>query len=189
MKMIYEFITLIIIFIIFKSLSSFFSEEEKKKREAGRQSHIPPAHPTYPPSSKTGTSRPSSGQDLPLTWGEIGKVLRDLKREAEGKQGGFKIPEELPASHQEVSVTQHKEIRREDRKAPSPVHKKVRPKKFIEETVSLVKKETIRKDKIEGTEISFDQPGLLIQGIILSEILRPPVAIRSNNLLPPYLRG
>ena len=186
MRMINEIITLIIIFFIFKSLYTFFSEEEKKKREAGRQSDIPPAHTTYPPSSKIGTRIPSSGQDLPLTWSEIGKVLRDLKRESEGK---FRIPEGLPAPQPEVSVTQHKEIRGEDRKAPSPVHKKVRPRKFLEESVSLVKKETIRKDKIEGTEISFDQPGLLIQGIILSEILRPPVAIRSNRLLPPYLRG
>ncbi|MGA1840979.1 MAG: hypothetical protein ACMUIU_10170 [bacterium] len=187
--MIYEFIALIIIFIIFKSLSSFFSGEEEKKRQAGRQPHIPPARPTYPPYSKTETGRPPSGQDLPLTWSEIGKVLRDLKREAAGKQVGFKTPDEIPVPHQEASVTQHKEIRREDQKAPSPVHKKIRPKKVTRETVSLVKEKTIRKDKIEGAEISFEQPGLLIQGIILSEILRPPVAIRSNRLPPHYLRG
>ncbi|MGA1864463.1 MAG: hypothetical protein ACMUHX_05325 [bacterium] len=189
--MIDKIIILIIIFFVFKSVFRFFSEEEEKKRKAGSQSHIPPVRTTHPPPSKTETGRPPSGQDLPLTWSEIRKVLRDLKTEAEGKQGGFKIPEEFPARQPEAIFiqTQHEEIRREDQKAPSPVHKKIRPKKVTGETVSLVKEKAVRKDKIKGAEISFDQPGLLIQGIILSEILRPPVAIRSNRLLPPYLRG
>ena len=103
--MINKIIVLIIIFfmlkslviLILKSLYGFFPEEEKKKREFGRQPHTP--------SLKAGTGRSPSGQDLPLTWGEIGKVLRDLKGDAEGRQEGFKIPEELPHTQQEVSVT------------------------------------------------------------------------------------
>jgi hypothetical protein len=47
----------------------------------------------------------------------------------------------------------------------------------------------VSEDKREMTDtICFDEPGLFLQGIILAEVLRPPLS-RRKHLMPPYLRG
>lgn len=186
-----KIITLIIIFYILRSVYRFISKEAEDKKDtkgASRQPHIPTARPTPSPYSKTGAGRPAPRQDFPSTWREVGQILRDLKREAEEKQEGIKIHDEIPILRQKESAIQHTKRIKDTQKEGASIQKKVHPKKLTEETVSLGKAKIIRKDKIEMAEIAFDQPGLFLQGIILSEILRPPM-VRRNHLLPPYLRG
>ncbi len=176
-----KIITFIIIsYIIIKSLSRFLSgEAEEKKRK-------PPS--SLPSKAET---RPAPHPDFPSTWREVGQILRDLKREAEGQQEGIKIPEQIP--HGEVSITKQREgigniIRKDDQKERVSIKKRMRPKKLKEGVAQIAKAKTIREEKIERAGIPFDQPGIFLQGIILSEILGPPVA-RRNHLLPPCLRG
>ena len=185
--MIDKIITLIVLYYVLKFIYRLISKEEEKKRDAGRQPHIPPARPTPPPSPKTET-RTSPRPNFSSTWREISQVLRDLKSEMEGRQDGIKIPEKIPAPHQEVTVTHHTKRIKAAQKDRAFNQKRIHPKKLTEEKVPLVKAKTIREEKIERYHIYFDQPGLFLQGIILAEILRPPMA-RRDHLLPPYMRG
>jgi hypothetical protein len=87
-----------------------------------------------------------------------------------------------------MKTTQHKEEKKDDQEDQSPAQKQMPPKRRIKETGPPDKAKIIQEDKIESDYIPFDQPGLFLQGIILSEILRPPLA-RRNHSVPPYLRG
>lgn len=178
---------IIVSYIIFKTFSRFLSGGEGEKKGTSRQPPFPPPRKApFPPLETKTRSAPSP--DFPSTWREVGQILRDLKREAEGKQEGIKnkISEKIP--HQEVNVTQHKKIRKDDQKDRYSFQKKMHPKKHTEWMFPIDRSKTIGEERIERDYISFDQPGLFLQGIILTEILLPPMA-RRNHLLPPYLRG
>jgi hypothetical protein len=182
-----KIITFIIIsYIVYKFFSRFLSGEEGEEKGTHRHPPIPPHRKAPFPPSKTET-RPASSPDFSSIWREVSQSLRDLKRQAEGQKEGIKIPEKIPIPHREVSVTQHTKRIKDAQKDRASIQKKIHPKKLTEETVPFGKAKTIREEKIERDYISFDQPGLFLQGIILSEILRPPMA-RRNHLLPPYLR-
>lgn len=179
-----KIITLIIVYYLFKSLFRFLSGEQGKNKGTTRQPPIPPHRPTPSPPIKSET-RSAPRPDFPSSWREVGQVLTDLKRQA-NEQKGIKIPHETP--HQQLRITQHIKKEKDDQEDQSPAQKQMPPKGHIKETSSPDMTKIVQEDKIERDYISFDQPGLFLQGIILSEILRPPMAMR-NHLVPPYLRG
>jgi hypothetical protein len=179
-----KLIFLIVIYYIFKSLFRFLSGDQGKKKETTWQ---PPTHPHRPAPSPTAKSRTDSGPyaDFPSNWSEIKQVFTEIKRQAEG-QKDFKTPHEIP-NHQ-VSVPQYKKGKKDDQQDQVSLKKQMPQKMLAEETTPLSKPRIVHEVNIETGFVSFDQPGLFLQGIILSEVLRPPLA-RRDHFVPPYMRG
>ena len=176
-------ITIIIILYIFKKFYEAFSGDQ-----GGKRGSTP--HPTLP-----GTQRPSPStttkdqtghlpRAVPKGRPDIRQVLTEFKRAQEmdkERQGLHGIPrqrmtpiraerEKIRAQEEGISVQKRESKGVQDKGPPSA------PK-------------LVSEDKREMTDmISFDEPGLFLQGIILAEVLRPPVS-RRKHLMPPYMRG
>ena len=161
----------IIIFYFISVISRIFKDKGKKGR---RQPPGLPPHPSrYPPPTRPSplpfpqkdTGRPP-GPILTPQETEALHILKDWETRA-GRLKSRKIEQPIPAKKSEALRSKTEE---------KPSLKMIKP--------AVVKKAGVPAE----TEAFFHNPAEVRQGIIISEILRPPLA-RRNPLLPPFLRG
>ena len=159
----------IILFYFISIFFRFLKDKDKKKR--GQRPTLPP-QPSHYPAPTRPPPRPSRQEGL-------GKPSRPIL-----------TPQEREALH----ILDEWEIRASRLKSRIPVPPRPTKKREIsraktDEKPVLKREKPMVKEKITAPEEAFfSRPADVKQGIIISEILRPPLA-RRNLFLPPYLRG
>ncbi|MGA1791150.1 MAG: hypothetical protein ACMUIM_06670 [bacterium] len=176
-------ITIIIILYIFKKFYEAFSGDQGEKR--GSTPH-PPLPGTQRPSPST-TAKDQTGHFPPVApkgRQDIRQVLTEFKKAQEmdkERQGLQGIPRQR--------MTPIKAEREKTQAQEEGISVQKREPKGMHDKGPHSAPKVVSKDNREITDIiSFDEPGLFLQGIILAEVLRPPVS-RRKHLMPPYLRG
>jgi hypothetical protein len=182
-----KIITLIILFYVFKKIYRFLTGASERQHQ-GSVPH-PPSRDQKPPDTSISKTSPPPHPTFPSTFRDFVQVLTDIKRQMDEQRVG-KTSEQIPPQDIEVS----EQLKSEKLKVESHLQKKKGPIQGMKQKICSGERmlpdeaKMIRADKIEMEAISFDQPGIFLQGIILSEILRPPLA-RRIPFKPPYLRG
>lgn len=182
-----KLIIIIVLYYVFKHLFRFLTSDQERGK--GTTLHPPSGHyqpphgPPVSPASKGGRVSPRP-PDFPKNLREFGQILKDLKWEAANirREGP---PQQAP--QQIFPQVQTGGRKREAQKRPLSVQRE-RPAMVVAEgKVSADDIRAIQEEKTTEFSIGFDQPELFLHGIILSEILRPPISMRVP-LVPPYMR-
>ena len=161
----------IIIFYFISIISRFFKDKGKKGRR--QPPGLPPQPSRYPPPTRPSplpfprrdTGRPP-GPILTPQETEALHILKDWETRA-GRLKSRKLEQPIPAKKSETA----------------------RVKKEVKSIPKMIKPAVGKKiGVLAEARAFFHDPEEVRQGIIISEILRPPLA-RRNPLLPPFLRG
>ena len=176
-----KLIIIIVLYYVFKHLFRFLTaDQERRKGTTVHQPsvhHRPPHRPPVSPASKGGRVTPHA-PDFPKNLREFGQILKDLKWEAEIPRG---TSPQQRAPRQVFPQVEPGGRKRAEQKRPLSGQRE-RPG-----TGEEVRGDDIEPMREERATIPFDQPESFLHGIILSEILRPPISMRVPRL-PPYMR-
>ena len=177
-------ITIIIALYIFKKFYEAFSRDQRGKRGGTPHPPLPGQRPSPPTTVKdqAGHSHPAVPKGRP----DIRQVLTEFKKALELEDANLGL-EGIPRLKATPIKTGREKIRAQeegvsDQKGkPQGTHGR--------ESLPPDESKMVSEDKREMTDmIHLDEPEILLQGIILAEVLRPPLS-RRTHLMPPYLRG
>ena len=176
-----KLIVIIVLYYVFKHLFRFLTTDQERRK--GTTPHPPSGHyqpphrPPVSPASKGGRGTPHT-PDFPKNLREFGQILKDLKWEAEiPRRTGIQQRAPRQVFPQVETGVKKKAVQ----KRP-PSDQRERPG-----TREEVRGDDTEPMREERATIPFDQPESFLHGIILSEILRPPISMRVPRL-PPYMR-
>lgn len=187
-------ILLIVLYFIVKKIYRFLTNETdgQTKKQRPRHTYPIPANQHMPHPDAKSTAKPSSvaevepkGAEHPKILTDIMQVLKDLEGEQKLQNTGKTL--EVP-SHKTGEFRKHSDIGAE--KTHTPVEGE-----DFDYAIQEGKKVALKPQESLNAIISKEKEGLYFdeliavrQGIIMSEILRPPLVIR-NTFAPPYIRG
>ena len=174
-------ITIIIILYIFKKLYEAISGDQRGGKGTPTYPNLPRSQrPSSSTTVKSQTGHPHPG--APKGWQDMRRILTDQKRISEAQKGA----DTLKGIPRNPIKAEKQEIRFQGKRAPS--QENMAKEEAAERQMPSTESKIVPQEKLERDIISFDQPGLFLQGIILSEILGPPVSMK-NHIMSPYMRG